>query len=260
MESKRSERAVSDVLAFTLVFAIILGSVAFLSTVGFQAMTDYQEGEQLRTADRAMISLADNFNDVLRYSGVTERYGELSLREGTVRTGTGGTRVNVSINGRYIGNHSGVALTTTNGGTFDIGRFEYSKGTDTIAYEGGGIVRSENGGGSVMLERPQLKCAPDRNRAVISLVAIKTANRSVQADGRVGLRLSSVNRETVLREEAENVSITVKSEYDTAWNTTFERTDWTTTPTSGVEATCESSDSGDKLTVVVTVVEATVEY
>jgi len=48
------DRAVSDVLAFILVFAIILSSVALLSMTGFQAMEDYQEGEateKCRTGD-----------------------------------------------------------------------------------------------------------------------------------------------------------------------------------------------------------------
>ena len=80
------ERGVSDVLAFMLVFAMILGSVILMSTTGMMAMQGYQEGEQSHNAQRAMQSLAANFDDVLRYDGVTERYGELSLRGGTIRT------------------------------------------------------------------------------------------------------------------------------------------------------------------------------
>lgn len=253
------DRAVSDVLAFVLVFAIILGSVAMLSTIGFQTMTDYQEGEQVRTADRAMAALADNFNDVLRYDGVTERYGELSLREGTVRTGTDGTRVNVSIDGTYIGDHSGVALTTDDGGEFDLGRFEYGLGTDTVAYEGGGVVRADSGG-SVFRERPRLRCDTDRDRAVVSFVAIQTPDRSVQADGRVGFKLTSVNRETIVREDVDEVSVDVtETEYETAWEGAFDGGDWSTaTPSGNVEATCGST--GDDLTVVVTVLEGRIEY
>ncbi|ELZ14646.1 hypothetical protein C478_06945 [Natrinema thermotolerans DSM 11552] len=249
------DRAVSDVLAFILVFAIILGSVALLSTIGFQTMTDYQEGEQVRTADRAMAALADNFNDVLRYDGVTGREGELSLRGGTVRTGTGGTRVNVSIDGTYIGN----GLNTNDGGEFDLGRFEYGLDEDTVAYEGGGVVRADDGG-SVFLERPRMRCDTDHDRAVVSLVAIQNPDdRSVQADGRIGLELTSVNRETVVREGVSEVSINVtETEYETAWEGAFDSGNWSTTTSGGnIEATC---GSGDDLTVVVTVLEGRIDY
>ncbi len=250
------DRAVSDVLAFILVFAIILGSVALLSTVGFQTMADYQEGERIRTADRAMVALADNFNDVLRHDGVTERYGELALRDGTVRTGPDGTSVNVSIDGTYIGSE----LNTDEGGEFNLGRFEYGLGGDTVAYEGGGVVRAADGG-SVFRERPQLRCDTDHDRAIVSLVAIQNPDdRSVQADGRVGFRLTSVNRETVVREDVGEVSVNVtETEYETAWEGAFDNGDWSTATSSGtVEGTCGST--GDDLTVVVTVLEGRIEY
>lgn len=253
VESEGRERAVSDVLAFILVFATILGSVAMLSAVGFQTMTDFQQGEQHRNADRAMESFADNVNDILRYGGVTERYGELSLRGGTVRTGTDGTTLNISIDGEYINDSGTLDLNTSDSDELDLGRFEYEADSETIAYEGGGVVRGEDNGGSVFLERPQLKCNKDSNRAVISLVTIDTADRGVQSDGLVGFRMTSVNRETIVEEGVNTVSISVTdSDYNTGWETMFERTDdWDD------DGTC---DPDDDMPVVITIVEANITY
>lgn len=239
-------------IAFVLVFATILTSVALLSTVGFQSMTDYQEGEQLRNAERAMETLANNFNDVLQDEGIERRTSGLSLREGTVTTGTGGTAVNISVDGTYIGDR--VARNTSNGSAIDLGTFAYEAGSDTIAYEGGGVVRASNDGGSVVLERPQLKCSESENRAIVSLVAIDADDRSLQSSGNAEFRIVSQNRETYVRENVDNVSVDVtETEYDGAWKATLEQQNWNGYP----QATCDPS--GSDMTVIVTVVEADIQ-
>lgn len=234
-------------IAFVLVFATILTSVALLSTVGFQSMTDYQEGEQLRNAERAMETLANNFNDVLRDEGIEQRTSGLSLREGTVTTGTGGTAVNISVNGTYIGDQ--VARNTSDGTAIDLGTFNYETGSDTIAYEGGGVVRASNGGGSVVLERPQLKCSDDR--AIISLVAIDADDRSLQSSGNAEFRIVSQHRETYVQENVDTVSVNVtETDYDRAWNDSFG-------PNWGGDQLCDPT--GADMTVIVTVVEADIQ-
>jgi len=105
-------------------------------------MEDYQEGEQLKNAERAMDALAVNFNDVVRYDGIEQRYGELSLREGTVSIGDSGTKLNISISGRDpIGTDSGEFVGYGDGTTADLGEFSYTTNGNRIAYEGGGLVR-----------------------------------------------------------------------------------------------------------------------
>jgi hypothetical protein len=236
------ERGVSDVVAFVLVFATIIGSVTLLSTVGFQVMADYQENEQLRNAERAMGSLADNFNDLVRYDGIEQRYGELSLREGTIRTGSGGTDVTVAFE-----NASGPDYDET----YSLGEFAYESGDSVIAYEGGGIVRSARDGGSAVLERPKLTCDPDSETALVSLVAIEAGDRSIRSSGGIGVTMTVTDRSRgVYDVDAvdDEVTVSVNTEYDRAWETILDDGEWN-------GGTCDGVDR-----VVVTVVTVDVTY
>ncbi|QLK25459.2 hypothetical protein HYG81_15425 [Natrinema zhouii] len=221
-------------IAFMLVFATIIGSVALLSTFGIQAMTDYQEGEQLQNAERAMISLSDNFDDVLRHDGIEQRYGELSLREGTITTGNSGTDVTIE-------DKNGVSLHDTN-----LGTFAYQSGSDTIAYEGGGVFRSD-GEGSVVLKRPSLACREDNGVAIISLIKVASEKRSIQSSGGLGVTMTETDRNRTVYDNIDTVTVTANtdSSYEGAWNDVYNSDDkWT----------CEADRA------VVTIVTVDIEY
>lgn len=246
-------RGVSDVLAFILVFGIVLSSVAFLSTVGLQAMTGYQEHEQLRNAERGMEALTVNFNDVLRYGGIEKRYGELSLREGRASTGPSGTKLNVSIDG-----NDPIHITDSrfdaygSGETADLGKFAYESDGTRIAYEGGGLIRQEPSGAySNVLKRPQLRCGNET--AVVSLVTVSADDRSIQTDGGLGFTMTVENRSSKVYADADRVDISVAdTDYDAAWNSTLEDGEWDRT---GATGTCDNLDR-----VIVTIVDVDVEY
>ncbi|OAQ53600.1 hypothetical protein HTG_04910 [Natrinema mahii] len=243
-----ADRAVSDMIAFVLVFAIIIGSIGLLSTVGFQAMTDYQEGEQLRNAERAMVSLADNFNDMLRYDGVEQRDGELSLRGGTVAIGGGGTTVNVTAAGDDVL------------GDTDLGTFAYEHDSTRIAYEGGGVIRSTDSG-SVVAKRPQLRCNTDGSgpdTAIVSFVTVDSAERAIQSDGGQEFTISK-NGSAVRRvEEYSDATVTVHvdTDYERAWASNPTYGDWTVVESDDpVELSCGGVDR-----LVITVVPVDINY
>lgn len=248
---QQDSRAVSDVLAFILVFAIILSSITLLSMTGLQAMRDYQEAEQLQNADRAMEALAVNFNDVIRYDGIEQRYGELALREGTVSTGDSGTTLTISIDGDPIDDarFDGYG----DGATIDLGEFTYTSEGDRIAYEGGGIVRGdESESWSLVSKRPQLRCGDET--AVISLVRVSADDRSIQSSDGLGFTMSVESRSSKVYNETSNVDISVEeSDYDDAWSSTLDSGNWNA-------GTCDVVDAGDPGRVVVTLVEVDIEY
>ncbi|WP_306057605.1 DUF7289 family protein [Natronococcus wangiae] len=215
--TRDEDRAVSEVLSFVLAFGIILTSVAVLSMTGFQAMDDYRESEQLRNGERAMEALADNFNDVLRYDAIEKRHGELSLREGTVTTGNEGTNITVEFN------ESGNEVEKT----YDLGTFNYEYDSETIAYEGGAVVRAGETGGSVVLGDPLLTCRDDT--AIVSLVRVDADDRSIQSNDGVGFtaHVEERNSTTYDVDDGSKVSITVddgETPYEGAWDTVED--DW----------------------------------
>ncbi|WP_049923767.1 DUF7289 family protein [Halopiger djelfimassiliensis] len=218
---KWDDRAVSDVIAFILVFAIILSSVAVLSMTGFQAMEDYQETEQLRNAERAMTALSESFNDVIRYDGIEERKGELALREGTVTTGNSGTKLNVSVDGEPIGTKDGFSHLGND--AVDLGEFRYESGSDTIAYDGGAVLR-ESETGSVVLKDPHLKYSEETDTAMISLVKVDAVNRSIQSSSQLGFEITVTDRTSVVYTDAD-VAITLEDGPE-AWERIVEREGW----------------------------------
>jgi len=255
-----NDRGVSEVIGFILVFAIILGSVTLLSMTGFQAMQDYQEGEQLRNAERAMEAFADNANDIMRYEGIDTRRGELSLQEGTVKTSGRGAKIKITMT-RDDGSHTVIPSgghfpeygnVTEN--TMNIGEFTYTVDNDRIAYEGGGVVRGDESG-SVFLNQPQLRCDTDTtgDTAIISLVAISADNQSIQSSGQIGFTVSEENRDSRVYTDVKDVSIKVDADSPNsdAWNSTLD--DWS----GGNNGTCDLGSDGQ---VVITLVDVDIEY
>jgi len=158
LQAVRDDRAVSDVLAFTIVFSIIITSVALTYTIGFGAIQDAQEGEQSQNAERAMSALGTNFEAVER--GEAEgRAGQIALRGGALDVPDDAT-MNVT-----VVNSSGA----TTSGDVAIGSLTYTQEDTELAYQGGGVFRSDDGN-SIVVQRPQVRCRDDR--AMITIVRI----------------------------------------------------------------------------------------
>ncbi|ELY87606.1 hypothetical protein C483_16943 [Natrialba hulunbeirensis JCM 10989] len=241
----RDNRGVSEVIAFVLVFGIILSSVALLSMTGFQAMENYQENEQLQNAERAMDALAENYNDVLQYSAIEERYAELSLREGTVSTGSSGTGLNITVGDTVVKEDLDIGEENTD--YINLGEFAYTTGSDTIAYDGGAVVR-ESEYGSAVVRQPHLKCSDDR--AIISLVTVDADERSIQSSDGLGFTMAVENRTSKLYPASgDDVEIQVDSPTaETAWEDhILERGNWD-------KGECSADE------VLVTVVEVSIDY
>ena len=72
------ERAVSDVLAFIIVFSIIITSVALVYGTGFSSLDQVREGEQKANAERAFEAIAYSMDDI-ETGAATRRGGSLEL-------------------------------------------------------------------------------------------------------------------------------------------------------------------------------------
>ncbi|WP_436347610.1 DUF7289 family protein [Natronorubrum sp. FCH18a] len=255
------DRGVSEVIAFVLVFGMILVSVGLLYSVGFQAMHDYQENEQLTNAERAMDALSDNLNDVLRYSGVDQRYGEISMRDGTVTTSGDGTEIEIKIGDDDLAERDDRFLNFTNDeNSINLGEFRYHDGGDSVAYEGGGLVRADETG-SAVLKQPRITCNENEDgdgTAIISLVSITGGDHSIQSSEGLGVTMNVDERQSAVIDVGdETISIEASSadgQYDTAWDTALSSNDWGGDDDE-VRGTCENVDR-----LVVTIVEVEVTF
>ncbi|WP_207588611.1 DUF7289 family protein [Halomontanus rarus] len=239
------DRAVSEVIAFVLVFSIIIGSVGILYMTGFQSMTDFQEGEQMRNAERAMSALGENLNDVQRNRGIEERSGELSLRGGTVSSTDDGTTLEISVD-----DTSGTSVFDEN---VELGSITYQQDSSLIAYEGGGVFRGVEGepSQSVVIDRPRLTCTD--TAAVISVVKISGGGDERSIGGEDNVEVTVMESETRVEtfSDADRVEIDVGGTpaYENGWDTVLSENGWDST------GTCDSIS-----TATVRIVEVEVDF
>ncbi|MFP8953617.1 hypothetical protein ACLI4Z_11665 [Natrialbaceae archaeon A-arb3/5] len=230
--SPMDDRGISEVLSFILVFSMLLVSVGVVGLVGFQSIGDYQDVEQLGNAERAMDAFADNANDVVRYDGVTRRSGDLALRGGTVSPGDSGSEVN---NLTVYNSTSDPVWNWSDEYDENIGAFTYETDSETIAYEGGGVFRSSDDGGSAVTTDPMLTCR--ENTALVSLVKINSSDdRSIQSPDGVEFDVRESENATTREyfNDTENVTIDVDGEHADGWEMYFENTNdpWEPDPNS----------------------------
>lgn len=217
----RDDRSVSDVLAFVLVFSIIITSVGLVYSVGFSSLSDFQESEQKTNAARAFDAFSSVFDDVEEGRAVA-RNGELRLRGGTIQLSRE-SEFNISVR-----DSGGTPLWS---GTNSTGSLLYTADGTTIGYGNGGVFR-QDGDASAMINEPSFLC--EGGRAVVSLVALRADGVTSQSgDGNVQIK-ARANRSTVLYSaqrssaNAESVNLSVAdSEFGDAWDRYLVDNGWT---------------------------------
>lgn len=153
------ERAVSDAISFTLMFAIIITGVGVVSLGGLAEITSFSETEEVRSAERGMVSTAATL-DGINQRGDFNRSFSLALKNGQIWVNE--TELNVTAGANWNDTISINSLQH---------RIDQSPGEVTVRYEGGGVFRSDS---SVPGYEPSFRCRDD-GVAVISLVNITLA-------------------------------------------------------------------------------------
>lgn len=75
-----NDRGVSDTLGFVFVFAIILSTVAVVTTIGMAGLQDTRDVERVNNAERAFDILGDNMEDIAD-RGAPSRATEVKVEE-----------------------------------------------------------------------------------------------------------------------------------------------------------------------------------
>ncbi|MFB6123753.1 MAG: hypothetical protein ABEJ78_09885 [Haloferacaceae archaeon] len=211
------DRAVSNVVGFVLVFALISASVGVVTVFGFSTLEDARTDERINNAERAFDVLADNFADVAR-GGAPSRATEIKLAEASL---TLAETVDLSVN----------ASDEAAPYPAQFRPIVFSAGTGTeIAYEGGAVIRSQRGG-AVMLREPNYLFSEERT--VIHYIEPESASVDrVGGSSTVLVRgVRTVSRVLTAREVPSTVTLTLRLETTperaAAWNRYFERQiDW----------------------------------
>lgn len=233
-ERTATDRGVTDLIGFVLMFSIIIGGASVVYLVGFDTLEEIGNEEDLKTADRAMRGIAESFEDIHR-QGVPSRSLEIGVDGASLDTRE--SRLRLEIDGA-----SGPKFerdVTTN--ALVIERTEGNARSQRVAYESGALFRVARQG-SIVRHRPVFSCEDDT--AILSIVRLRGAV-SVSVDDSVritGRRTETErlypNRST--RAAADELRIDVRnSRYAGAWEGYFDRLgsgeqEWEDAPTDGV--------------------------
>lgn len=238
--TRRTDRGVSDVVAFVFTFSIIITSVGVVSAVGFSVLEDIQGNEQALNAQRGFQALSDNINDIDRRH-VPGRSGEVTLNDGRllVENGSSSSTLGVTVED---------GSTTLYDGSTDVGYLEYTEQEDDtrIVLESGAVIRKDkNADQGIVVRRPNFACRTSGDSyAVVSVVKIVSSSNTRGGDGTVQI-VAREQSSKLLYSSTDATDVTVNyggSDFADAWGTDFEGAgDWST---SGTSATCNVGPNG----------------
>jgi hypothetical protein len=244
----KTNRAVSDTLAFVLTFSIIVASVGLVYGVGFGSLMDIRDNQQGVNAQQTFEVLGEDISEI-RDDGATSSSGRIELREGTLAVNTT-SHITVTVNGSE----------TVYDGPLGALTFRVDE-TTTMGYEGGASFGKYQTN-SVMNTAPRFQCGSGSSSetTVISLVVLEPQGPSVGSSGTVAITASKKNASLVFPEritaepDVDEVSVTISdSQFQEAWNREFQdRSGWSR---SGNTYTCDT----ERVFVRVTVVEVEFE-
>lgn len=167
------ERAVSDVVGYVLVFALITATLGTVFAVGFVGLEDRQHAERVENVERAFDVLDDNLRDVQRHEDPS-RSTEVRLSGGTLSLVDETTMTVKYANGS--GDVENRSFTTST--------LAYTSGDTTIAYEGGAWFRAD-GDGATMRSPPRFVAEDGRTVLPVVRLLPGRATDPIQTDGTV---------------------------------------------------------------------------
>ncbi|MDR5657022.1 hypothetical protein RH831_07480 [Halodesulfurarchaeum sp. HSR-GB] len=220
------DRAVSDLVGYVLIFALITSSVAVVTVGGYDSLGSVRDAERFENAQRVFDVLGTNVDDHLE-SHVESRGTEIRLADARLGFSDPVT-VNVTVEG--VGSNQ-----TT------IDPLVYTQGADRqIAYTGGAVLRAE-GGGALVTTGPPFRFGDEM---MITMVKTRGRDPGIAGSGRVLVRTEATTRSThAYTDGPYTISVTVNDSYPDAWERWFEsETDEDCTATGGT-VTCDGVES-----------------
>lgn len=228
-DTDRRNRAVSDLIAFTLVFSVVISSIGIVAFGGLDALEQARNGAEVNTAEATTVgyarTLAEHVDD-----GAPRRETTIKLQGHSLRTEESTFEVRVDEVGTWKTVEPGrIVRTTTNGAQ--------------LVYSNGAVFRIPKNGGLRVVRQPPFRCTG--TDAYVSFLLLD-GTIDTSSSNRVTLR-SNLDDQTLYypnssartaSTSAVSIDITnLQDPYRSAWERVFDRylTEWSeTSPGSNV--------------------------
>ena len=216
---QRPDRAQSEVIGVVLLLGLTITAVGVTVALGSTALGDVQSSADVQRIEGAMTQV-DSKASLVAHGGSTSQRVRLDpSRNADVRVDGDAGAMRIEVEAK---NETGGVETVTKNVT--LGAIVYERGTERVAYQGGGVWRA-NDDGSWMVSPPEFHYRGDT--LTLPLVTIDGV------DGRLGdaavVTGRSEHPEGLFPSEnvsnpllGGNVTVTVESEYAQAWGRFFE--------------------------------------
>lgn len=207
-----SERAVSDVIGYVLIFSLIVATIGVVTTVGFSTLDDRQSAERINNIERAFDVFATNVENIYR-EGAPSRATEMRLAGGEIRHGDPVTITIAAEDGSNV--------------SIEPRPFVYADGDSEIVYVAGAVIRSEPES-AVMVRNPPFH-AGEGTLAFPLVETFRTSGpRTLTTEGTVRITSSQRGINTTVPssfDQSGTYTITVESPRSDAWARYFESRD-----------------------------------
>lgn len=224
------DRGVSDLLAFTLTFSIIVTGIALVSVGGLGAFDAIQESATTDVAESSMVGFAETVTD--------------HADDGAPRRTT-----SMKLQGHGLSLQASTLNVTVDGDTTPVATRTMVRETDTdtdLVYTSGAVYRVQREG-LVVSRKPSIRCSPDS--AYVAAVSLD-GQTDVSSSGRVTIQTSLQNTTLVSpaagrSASASTVSVNVsQTAYPDAWHRLFDRelSNWSPHPTEAHTYQCTGID------------------
>jgi hypothetical protein len=212
---RNTQRGVSEVLGYALVFALVITTVAVVTVSGFGQLEETRNTEQLNNAERAFDLFSTNMDDITK-RGAPSRSTEIRLADAQLDVAN---PITVSFRADYAANNSNYNV------SYELWPIIYrSESSDsTIVYSGGAVFRS-NGESGIAVQNPSI--VAENDRIVVPLV--QTRSRNAQSIGGSTTRIRATRSgspELVISDTGntyEKVYMNVTSPRSTLWKQMLE--------------------------------------
>lgn len=206
----RSDRAVSEVVGFVLVFTLVIGTVTIVYAGGFGGLDATRDAERVNNAERAFDVMANNFEQ-LASGDAPNRATEIKLSEASLSTTSN-------------------RLTTINASGLDSAAganpvaIQYRSGDGSqLVYELGAVIRVDDGN-AVMIREPDFLFADDR--VVVRYISTRGSGQGVGGSRTTLVRgEKQSSRLLATQSPGSNVTIRMRTHPDRSsiWESYFER-------------------------------------
>ena len=204
------ERAVSDVVGYVLVFALVTATIGTVFAVGFVGVEERQNAERVANVERAFDVLDDNVRDLQRYEDPS-RATEIRLSGGTLSLEAETT---MTLEYEYDNG-------TVENESIPMSTLTYTNGDTTLAYEGGAWFRVD--GDRATMRSPPRFVAND-NQTILPVVQLLEGRNTetIRTDGTVQVSTESSGDRTHEYTTSEpssvdEIRLRIESPYADAW-------------------------------------------